>query len=205
MDCRCFNIIGIGLMVFLSVACQEDKKNNTPATGNVSGVAGKSFDAAEFSCKKKPQDRGANLVTIAEPTWDSDIKALMKSACLPCHAAGATPPDLSAYGATAETAADNLERMQRTGQGVMPPAGQLPQDQIALFKAWLDVGTPESADGGGGSEDAADPGNSEGDPDEDPEGADGEDADDASGESDGEYDSKLCPNAARQEEAKNQN
>ena len=202
MDRRLITTAASALVVMLSFACQEDsKKKNTESAAPV-GLAGTSFDAEEFSCKKKAQTKGANLITADAPTWDDGIKSLMQSKCLPCHAAGATPPDLSSYQETAETVDDNLERIERTGAGVMPPAGKLPQDDIDLFKAWLDAGTPKSSDAGGtsdGSADEDDDADADGDADADDEDADQE------GDSTGKYDSKLCPNAARGDDAKNQN
>ena len=200
-------VLTVGVM--LSLACQEDAKNQKETAVPSQGISGTSFDAEEFSCKKKVKPRSAALFLADEPSWDNGIKALMQSKCLPCHAAGATPPDLSAHASTAETVEDNLERMQRTGAGVMPPAGQLPQKDIALFKAWLDAGTPESSGSTGTSDGTADQAaDGESDATADEPGSDGDDEDedeDDSAVDESEYDSKLCPNAARRHDAQNQN
>lgn len=180
------------LVMTLAVACQGGDQKSKGSPGGSPGLGGKSFDAAEFSCKKKSKKAAARLQLQAEaPTWDGEIKAFIKNKCLACHNAGGTPPDLSTYEGNADLAAMSLETMELTGAGRMPPAGGLTEDEIATFRAWVDGGTPESAGGGGGGDDDGDSDRDEDRESDGYEGADGEESESS------EYDAKLCPNAAR--------
>jgi hypothetical protein len=175
----------------LAVACQGGDQKSKGSSGGSPGIGGQSFDAAEFSCKKKSKKKAARLLLQADvPTWDGEIKAFIKTKCLACHNAGGTPPDLSTYEGNVDNAAMSLETMELTGPGKMPPAGGLTEDELAAFRAWIDGGTPESAGGGGDADGDADAdGETEADDDDEGEGDEESEG--------GEYDDTLCPNAAR--------
>lgn len=219
------------LVLALPLSCQDDKGGGTPTPPPASKLAGKSFDAEEFACtpkksSSKQNDKSANskakskgdgeeksrLALLADeaaaPVWTGDIQNLLKDNCLPCHAANATPPDLSSYAGASASATDNLERMQRTGAGIMPPAAALPAADVERFSAWLQGGKLESAPSGGSdggseeTEDPSDPADDEEDPTEDPDEdseSDESESDDDSGKKSQKAAKKpLCPNIKSQ-------
>lgn len=235
MKGRQFFAFARALVLALPLGCQGgDQKGGTPSPPAGSKLAGKSFDAEEFACTpaKKSQVKGKSAqankskakkdtakaalwlqANNAAPVWKADIQTLLKDNCLPCHAANATAPDLSSFATASATADDNLERMQRTGAGLMPPAGALPAADIQRFSAWIAAGKPESAAAGGSDSGSADPDeneNSQNSPsdeegDEDEEASD-EDSDEDESSADDEQDQAgsgaskkpLCPNVERQ-------
>lgn len=77
-------------------------------------------------------------------TYNASAKAIFDSNCIGCHSAGGQSPDLTTYNSTKANIINIIDRIQRTGTGVMPPSGQMSQDKINTLKQWQTDGLLEN-------------------------------------------------------------
>ncbi len=86
-------------------------------------------------------DRPEDRISSTDPvTYHQDIAPYLAAQCTSCHAAGATSPDLSTYGAAKEVAESSWEQIST---GLMPPGAPSSDAEKNKFKAWLDGGLAE--------------------------------------------------------------
>lgn len=118
------------------------------------------------------QDKGgvAAASRCTDRLLPAGVQAMLAARCLGCHSEGGnTPMALSTYDdllapaasdASRSVAAVVLERIQ-AANAPMPPSQDgvtVPQDEIDVFRAWLDAGTPKSTSSACASEGEPAPG-----------------------------------------------
>jgi mono/diheme cytochrome c family protein len=142
---------GMLALIFLGVyqglaSCDTAEKsqfnNRKGATIGSASLDGKRFDDAEFKCLTLGEDEAdLELTQTKQVTYKADIEPLFVKKCVSCHPS-VSPPDLKTYDAVKKTATANYDTMV---DGSMPPGKPMPQEEIQLFKAWMDGGMVEGA------------------------------------------------------------
>jgi hypothetical protein len=83
-------------------------------------------------------------VTTANPTYTSNIKPVIQSNCISCHAGNSQFPNLETY-SEVKLATQNgilicrIDQSQACGS-IMPPSGPMPQTTIDMFLLWQQQG-----------------------------------------------------------------
>ncbi|MEO5776107.1 MAG: cytochrome c [Flavobacterium sp.] len=75
---------------------------------------------------------------VTNPTYNSNIKAIMSAKCVSCHSSNGQNPALTNY-AEVKDAIENgsLEcRIQNDCGAIMPPSGKMPQVFIDMINNW---------------------------------------------------------------------
>lgn len=102
-----------------------------------------------FNCSKsEPSTSPATSSTSStssggKVTYNGNAKAIFDSNCISCHpGSGQTP--LNTYNSAKGNISNVIDRIQRTGTGMMPPSGQMSQDKINTLKQWQTDGLLEN-------------------------------------------------------------
>lgn len=126
------NLLSLG-MVSAMLSCGSDNStDNRDDPSESDPLYGHRFGDDAFRC-----DEASAQLTAGEPTYSADIGPLLQTACVSCHVKDGTNPDLSTFDFLKLGSGAALDQMN---QGLMPPSGGLPADQLALFKSWIDGG-----------------------------------------------------------------
>jgi uncharacterized membrane protein len=105
---------------------------------------------AIWGCGEKEDPIKTLNPTINESvTYVSHIRPLLKTYCLACHSAASQ--GASRNGAPVNVNFDTYqsivnfsgEALSRIQSGIMPPTGQIPENDRAVFQQWVMSGMPE--------------------------------------------------------------
>ncbi|MDI9311812.1 MAG: cytochrome c [Limnohabitans sp.] len=100
------------------------------------------------SCSKSSEPSISNTYTPTPSsgtkiTYNANAKAIFDSNCIGCHPGSGQSP-LNTYNTAKGNISNVIDRIQRTGTGVMPPSGQMSQDKINTLKQWQTDGLLEN-------------------------------------------------------------
>ncbi|WP_248723883.1 hypothetical protein [Seonamhaeicola sp. ML3] len=83
----------------------------------------------------------------AKVTYDADIKSIISNNCLNCHGnprQNGAPTSYTTFSQVRNGVDGIINRINRTGGGVMPPSGQMSSSTRALIQQWKDDGLLEN-------------------------------------------------------------
>jgi len=175
-------------------ADENKKKRRTTTTTRdtfTDDCEGRSSRLAAASYSRSPSASGnelearegsphSALALVNTVNYNDDIKPLITSACIQCHANASSNGALDTFSAVSALASESLDRINRTGAGKMPPSTQLSLADRRKFQDWVDGNKPETRPASGSS------GSGSGSRTEDDEEEDDGDCEDGIGGGDGD-------------------
>jgi len=133
------NLVFLFLFAFLFLSCSNDSEDDLIDNSN---------DTSQNDDPGQGQG-GGNDPTNFQFNYEDDIKPIMQTSCVSCHASppvNGAPFALVTYDQVRQRSSRVLATMDRQSgsPGAMPPSGRLPQATIDIVAQWISDGMPEN-------------------------------------------------------------